>query len=83
MQVLSDPEAKKYISGVAVHWYLDTVIPLNVLDFTHDKFPDTFLFATEACNGFIPLGPRVILGDWGRGEEYATDIINVCLQLYT
>ncbi|XP_025078036.1 glucosylceramidase-like [Pomacea canaliculata] len=47
--VLSDPEAKKYISGVAVHWYLDTVIPLNVLDFTHDKFPDTFLFATEAC----------------------------------
>ena len=41
------------------------------------KYPDKFVLATEACNGFIPYvdqGPK--LGDWNRGERYAFDILN-------
>ncbi|KAK7486771.1 hypothetical protein BaRGS_00021918 [Batillaria attramentaria] len=75
--VLSDAAARQYVSGVAVHWYIDDFIPLNVLDFTHDKFPDIFIFGSEACNGDRPWQTeKVILGDWGRAEKYATDIIN-------
>ncbi|KAK7115931.1 lysosomal acid glucosylceramidase-like [Littorina saxatilis] len=72
--VLKDPEAAKYVSGIAVHWYGDRT-PLSVLDTTHDLFPDYFLQYTEACNG-AGASPHVALGDWGRGERYATDIID-------
>lgn len=72
-------EARQYVSGIAVHWYADKVAPANVLDFTHNYFPDIFVFGTEACNGFLPFEVRVILGDWNRGESYAADIIDVSL----
>lgn len=71
----SPEKAKKYVSGVAVHWYMDSLIPANVLDKTHDMFPDKWIFATEACTGTIPLLPHVMLGEFGRAESYARDII--------
>jgi glucosylceramidase len=50
---MSDEEAAKYIDGIAVHWYLDTLFPPSLLDCTHNNFPDKFILATEASNGKI------------------------------
>ncbi|CAF0930114.1 unnamed protein product [Brachionus calyciflorus] len=75
-QVFShNPEAKKYVDGIAVHWYLDSLVPPKVLDWTHDKFPDKFIFATEACHALAGLGPAVVLGSFDRAESYVRDII--------
>ncbi|XP_076102150.1 lysosomal acid glucosylceramidase-like [Mytilus galloprovincialis] len=75
--VLSDPGARQYISGVAVHWYLDALAPVGSLDLTHKNNPDFFIFGTEACAEHIPLLPipPVLLGDWARAQRYAHDII--------
>ncbi|XP_070542233.1 lysosomal acid glucosylceramidase-like [Ptychodera flava] len=73
--VLKDPDAAQYIAGVAVHWYLNSFVPANVLSMTHDKHPDYFLLATEACAGSFPGQKHVMLGNWERGESYSHDII--------
>jgi O-glycosyl hydrolase len=49
--MLADEDAKKYIDGIAVHWYWDSLYPASTLDSTHFKFPDKFLLGTEACVG--------------------------------
>lgn len=78
LQVLSDIHAGKYIHGVAVHWYLDSLVPAEIsLGVTHHLFPDYYLFGTEACSGFSPLDRGVKLGGWDRAEHYARDIIEV------
>ena len=82
MQIYNDSEASKYVSGTAVHWYIDNYVPANVLSFTHDMFPDKFLFGSEACNGDVPWEPRVKLGDWSRAEAYFNDIVTVNVQIY-
>ncbi|XP_078314171.1 lysosomal acid glucosylceramidase-like [Crassostrea virginica] len=75
-QVFSSEEARKYVSGIAVHWYEDFITPSLALASTHKKFPDKFLLATEACAGSMPWDiPKVALGSWKRGEDYAHDII--------
>ncbi|KAK6750399.1 hypothetical protein RB195_002399 [Necator americanus] len=72
--VFNDPETSKYVDGIGVHWYLDTVIPASVLTTVHERHPEKFILATEACTGaFVQRGP--LMGDWGRAEEYAVDII--------
>lgn len=50
-KVLADPDANRFVSGIAVHWYANDAVPPGVLTLTHDLFPDRFLLATEACNG--------------------------------
>lgn len=68
--------ALDFISGFAMHWYWDQFIPAEVLDQTHEQFPDKILLNTESCLGDKPLqthGP--ILGSWDRAEEYAIRII--------
>ncbi|VDK28999.1 unnamed protein product [Gongylonema pulchrum] len=72
--VLKDKEAAQYISGIAVHWYADFV-PASQLAETHNRHPDKFILATEACNGAEPLEHSPLLGDWSRGDNYAHDII--------
>jgi hypothetical protein len=47
-------DAAKYVSGIAVHWYEDFVTPALALSSTHQKFPDKFILATEACAGSFP-----------------------------
>ncbi|RWS21465.1 glucosylceramidase-like protein, partial [Leptotrombidium deliense] len=47
--------------------------PREFLNFVHNKFSDKFILATEACEG--PHVPKVSIGDWKRGEHYASDII--------
>ncbi|XP_066990540.1 lysosomal acid glucosylceramidase-like isoform X2 [Macrobrachium rosenbergii] len=74
--VMSNKQAATYVSGVAIHWYLDFVTPANVLDYTHKSYPDLFLLYTEACTGQWPWQPlKVVLGSWVRAQNYAADII--------
>lgn len=74
--VLGDPEAAKYVSGVAVHWYTDSTTNAQVLDKVHDSFPDKFILGTEACTGSTEKpGNKVKLGSWERAELYAADIL--------
>uniref|UniRef100_A0A8R1DZ15 Glucosylceramidase n=1 Tax=Caenorhabditis japonica TaxID=281687 RepID=A0A8R1DZ15_CAEJA len=72
--ILSDPMAAQYVQGIALHWYEDFIDPATVVTETHDKWPDYFLIATEACAGYFPAdGPK--LGAWSRAEQYANDLI--------
>ncbi|KAH9370175.1 hypothetical protein HPB48_013097 [Haemaphysalis longicornis] len=75
--VLGDPEAAKYVHGVAVHWYFDRIFGPSALDKVHERSPDKYLFATEACSGSLIKGQEVVLGSWERAEQYATDILEV------
>ncbi|XP_061530176.1 lysosomal acid glucosylceramidase isoform X1 [Phycodurus eques] len=74
--VLSDIHAGRYIHGVAVHWYLDSMFPAGpTLGTTHELYPEYYLFGTEACAGWSPLDRGVKLGSWQRAEQYAHDIL--------
>lgn len=74
--VFGDPEAAKYVHGVAVHWYLNSFFGPWVLDKVHQRYPDKFIFASEACAGATAKeADRVILGSWERAEQYAADIL--------
>lgn len=78
VQVLADPEAAKYVHGIAVHWYLDFLAPAKAtLGETHRLFPDTMLFASEACVGSKFWEQSVRLGSWDRGMQYSHSIITV------
>uniref|UniRef100_A0A452S3B8 Glucosylceramidase n=1 Tax=Ursus americanus TaxID=9643 RepID=A0A452S3B8_URSAM len=79
--VLADPEAAKYIHGIAVHWYLDFLAPAKAtLGETHRLFPNTMLFASEACVGSKFWEQSVRLGSWDRGVQYSHSIITVSRQ---
>ncbi|XP_078108976.1 lysosomal acid glucosylceramidase [Sander vitreus] len=74
--VLNDIHAGRYIHGVAVHWYMDSLVPAEIsLGVTHHLYPEYYLFGTEACSGWSPLDRGVKLGSWNRAEQYAHDII--------
>lgn len=52
--VLADPEAAKYVSGIATHWYNNRYprnYPYDILTQTRKLYPDQFLIMTEACDG--------------------------------
>nr|XP_057939453.1 lysosomal acid glucosylceramidase isoform X1 [Doryrhamphus excisus] len=75
--VLGDIQAGRYIHGVAVHWYMDSLVPAAPsLAATHDLYPEYYLFGTEACAGWHPLDRGVKLGSWERAEDYAHDILD-------
>ena len=51
MKVLSNAEAKKYISGSAVHWY-EKDAPFDLLSQSYDLYQGNgFVLETEACQG--------------------------------
>ncbi|CAN8029207.1 unnamed protein product, partial [Ixodes persulcatus] len=82
--VLGDPEAAKFVQGVAVHWYANDYMGPWVLDKTHNNFPDKFILATEACEGWRSSDvEKVILGSWNRAENYAHDILEDLLHWAT
>ena len=76
-QILEDPDAAQYVSGIAVHWYTDSIVPPVLLDLTHKKFQNYWILSTEACVGFTSSPNEVPLGDWTQAEDYAADIIQV------
>jgi len=61
--VLDDPEAAKYVWGVAVHWYGPEIFAN--LQSVHDAWPNTNILMTEGCQ---EGGPH--LGEWAVGERY-------------
>eukprot|EP00794_Sanderia_malayensis_P010154 gene10154-11191_t len=71
--ILGDPDAKKYVSGIGLHWYMDFFTPVSFLDDVHKRFPDAFILPTEACAGYTDN--TVILGSWERGEKYGHSIM--------
>ncbi|DAZ98367.1 TPA: hypothetical protein N0F65_000686 [Lagenidium giganteum] len=87
---LKDPEARKYVDGIGLHWYMNFDFPLGLggnfkemRDF-HAKYPDVFMLPTEACEGYLPkligTGAGVRMHEfnvvWSRAHNYAKDIIN-------
>ncbi|RWS20231.1 glucosylceramidase-like protein, partial [Leptotrombidium deliense] len=74
-KVYADNDASKYISRAAFHWYANYLNAYALLEKVHQKFPDKFLLATEACEGSIPGFRGVRLGSWSRLVSYAMDIM--------
>lgn len=81
-KVLSNEKARKYIDGIAFHWYAGDVwheiqgVPMwsedfNSLDQVKAKFPDIHLYATEACQ---EKGPW--FGSFDPADRYIYDILN-------
>ena len=66
--VLRDPEAAKYVWGVAFHWYCGE--QFANLDHVHRMHPATNLLFTEGC---CEGGPH--LGEWATGERYGHHMI--------
>lgn len=78
LTVLSDPEAAKYISGIAIHWYENYRGNRNDLDWLMNHFKNEFfVLATEACEEWHGHQNHVSLGNWATFNRYADDIINV------
>lgn len=74
----TESPAKPYIAGIGFHWYfsLDAAFPrFEEVSEMAKMYPDLLLINTEACTGDLPWSRGVRLGDWGRGESYARDII--------
>jgi len=76
----SDPEAAKYIWGMAFHWYGDPryeswpdksgQLRYDNVALVHQMRPEKHLVMTEACQEGAPS-----LRDWTLGERYAENII--------
>lgn len=73
--VLGDKDARNYVDGTAIHWYWNSWSSASVTSDVHRAFPDKFILATEACDGWMPLQHKVWLGDWSRAEDYAHSIV--------
>ena len=69
--ILGDPDAAKYVDGIAVHWYGDQVSSPSILSDVHNAHPDKFILATEACTYYSGK----MDGDWSRALQYSYDII--------
>lgn len=77
-QVLGNVTAARYVAGVGIHWYLDSIVPASCsLEATHKLFPNHFLLYTEACSGFLTYRFSVSLGCWERGDRYSHSILTV------
>jgi glucosylceramidase len=70
--ILEDKESAKWVSGIAFHWYRNSEVsnPGLILDAVHDKYPEYFIFNSEAS---LYLN----YGNWAFAEKYALDIIRV------
>ncbi|CAG2182964.1 unnamed protein product, partial [Oppiella nova] len=73
--ILTDKEAAKYVSGVAFHWYENSVENIPNLDKSHEVDPSKFILNTEACEEWRGHDKHVYLGSWDAFERYANDIL--------
>lgn len=69
--VLDDPEAAKYVWGVAFHWYVADAF--DNLRRVHETYPQVNLLFTEGCN--YPFETAKI-HDWHWGENYGKSMIS-------
>lgn len=81
--VMNNPEAAKYFSGLAFHWY-DSGNGANYDDLNkiYETIKDKidFVLMTEACSGNNKFSKKPLLGSWERGDTYAMDIIEDLLR---
>ena len=66
--VYDDPEAAKYVWGMAFHWYSQSCF--DNIRLVKDAWPDKALLFTEGCQ---EGGPH--LGEWSPAERYAQSMI--------
>ena len=77
-RVFGDGDARKFIWGVAFHWYGETQTdPFTDMKVTHEAYPEQHLIHSEAC---AEGGPHP--NDYAVGERYGHDIIG-CLNNWT
>jgi glucosylceramidase len=81
VSTLNDPELAQYVDGAALHWYMNLDHLYPNLDKAYDTLNKTsgkgrFILATEACEGYFPIGSGPEFGSWARGEAYGHDIIS-------
>jgi len=74
--VFTDPDASKYATGVAYHWYSGD--QFDMLQKVKSDFPQATQLASEATYEQYrwKSGTTLAKGDWSFGEGYAHDIIN-------
>ena len=66
--ILEDPEASKYVYGVANHWYVSE--EFENLSKVHEMYPDKHILFSEGCQE-----GGLHLGSWLTGERYARNMI--------
>jgi glucosylceramidase len=69
--VLDDPEAAKYVWGVAYHWYVGD--HFDNVERVQEAYPGTKLLFTEGCYESFDAAK---LKDWQCGERYAESMIS-------
>jgi glucosylceramidase len=74
--VLNDPDAAKYVWGIAFHWYetwTGSGMLFENVKKVADAFPATHLVFTEGC---VEKFDWNRLNDWSLGERYGHSMIN-------
>jgi len=74
--VLEDPEAAKYVWGIAFHWYETWTggEPQFVnVERVHEAFPKANIMFTEGC---VEKFDYSKINDWGLGERYGRSLVN-------
>jgi glucosylceramidase len=66
--VLKDEEARKYVWGTGLHWYVSE--EFENVGKVHELHPDKHILFTEGC-----IEGGVHLNDWTTGERYARNMI--------
>lgn len=69
--VLEDPNAARYVWGVAFHWYVGN--NFENVQLVHEAFPKIHLMFTEGCNGPFNMAQ---INDWKWGERYGESMIH-------
>lgn len=65
------PKVFDNIAGFAVHSYLDSYMPAEMLSWAQKSYPDKFILNTESSIGDVRYNPRgPLLGSWERAVEY-------------
>ena len=74
--LLSDPEAAKYLYGIAFHWYepwSGGQMMFDNVKLVHETFPDKPLLFTEGTPASFDTAR---IHDWSLGEQYGFSMIN-------
>ncbi len=74
--VLEDPEAAKYVWGIAYHWYetwTGSNMQFDNVKRVSEAFPKTNIMFTEGC---VEKFDYSKINDWGLGERYGHSLVN-------
>jgi len=69
--VYGDTDANNVVDGIALHWYNDGQTTPELITQVHEKYPDKFLFYTEACQS------PPSFGTWSTADNYMHYVIPI------